>query len=328
MGGTRQRWWTVGELAKAAGVTVRALHHYDRTGLLPCASRTASGHRRYSERDVVRLYHIVALRELGFALPEIREVLADEGPAALLATARLHRQRIDEQLGHLRQLRQGLDGLVDRLDELVHRLEGGDTAATDAMFDTLERMTMVVQLTQIYTRQGDDGQTHLADEHRVSKTDPHVEAIGDIDELTAAIGIALATPGGLSGHHLKWLRQIQNDLFDLGADVVRPDASPPTGVRVDARYVARLERHCDQANADLTPLRSFVLPGGALQAAQLHLCRTVCRRAERRVLAVPGVDPQAVRYLNRLSDLLFILSRTANDAEAEQLWQPGDHPDA
>src|SRR5438105_10410359 len=175
--------------------------------------------------------------------------------------------------------------------------------------------TMTVNLTRIYTRLGDSGETHLGDMSRVSKLHPRVEAYGTVDELNAAIGVALlsAMPDRFSG----WLRRVQNDLLDVGADlsVPAPGGSGAGGrerLRVDAGYTEWLERACDEVNEKLEPLRSFVIPGGTPVAAQLHVCRTVCRRAERRALAVEDGNPEVVRYLNRLSDLLFILSRAAN----------------
>ncbi len=185
---------------------------------------------------------------------------------------------------------------------------------------------MTVNLTRIYTKLGDGGETHLGDMSRVPKTHPRIEAYGDVDELNAQLGVTL-TVDGLPGGYATWLRRIQNDLFDVGADLAVPetpgsDAPERKRLRVTAEQVTWLEGACDEVNATLQPLRSFVLPGGTAAAAQLHVCRTVCRRAERRALLVEGANPEIVRYLNRLSDLLFILSRGANDGE-EPLWEPG-----
>ena len=186
---------------------------------------------------------------------------------------------------------------------------------------------MTVNLTRIYTRTGDGGETHLGDMSRVPKTDARIEAYGTVDELNAQIGLALAA-GGLSGEHAAWLRRIQNDLFDVGADLSVPLEAAPTKrtgdrLRVRADQTVWLEARCDEVNAGLEPLKSFVLPGGTPAGAHLHVCRTVCRRAERRVIACgDAVSPETVRYLNRLSDLLFILARAANGAD-EVLWQPG-----
>jgi cob(I)alamin adenosyltransferase len=198
---------------------------------------------------------------------------------------------------------------------------------------------MTVNLTRIYTRLGDGGETHLGDMSRVSKLHPRVEAYGTVDELNATIGVALIQPA-MPERFAEWLRRVQNDLLDVGADLsVPPPESPGADgessgadgetagrerLRVDASYTEWLEGACDEVNATLAPLRSFVIPGGTPAAAHLHVCRTVCRRAERCAIAVGAeANAEVVRYLNRLSDLLFILSRAAN--EAEPLWQPGAH---
>ena len=200
---------------------------------------------------------------------------------------------------------------------------------------------MTVNLTRIYTKLGDRGETHLGDMSRVSKLHPRVEAYGTVDELNAAIGVALLAPG-MPEQFARWLSRVQNDLLDVGADLsvpVAPDEGSTarsggarTRLRVDPGYTEWVERALDEVNARLEPLRSFVIPGGTPAAAQLHVCRTVCRRAERRVIAIDedGVA-EVVRYLNRLSDFLFVLSRAANvggsDAEdrSEPLWDPGAH---
>ena len=190
---------------------------------------------------------------------------------------------------------------------------------------------MTVNLTRIYTKLGDAGETHLGDMSRVSKLHPRVEAYGTVDELNSMLGVALLAPG-LPGNVAAWLRRMQNDLLDLGADLSVPagDAqrrSAGERLRITAEYTEWLEQACDEANAKLPPLRSFVIPGGTPAAAHLHVCRTVCRRAERRALAVEDANPEVVRYLNRLSDLLFILARTVSeeDARSEPLWAPGAH---
>jgi cob(I)alamin adenosyltransferase len=208
---------------------------------------------------------------------------------------------------------------------------------------------MTVNLTRIYTKLGDGGETHLGDMSRVSKLDARVEAYGTVDELNATIGVALLAHE-LPERFGEWLRRVQNDLLDVGADLSVPSSSgepasassdaPAKGerprLRVDASYTEWLEHACDEVNATLEPLRSFVIPGGTPAASHLHVCRTVCRRAERRALAVEGANPEVVRYLNRLSDLLFILGRAANvgadggkggapSGGAEPLWDPGAH---
>lgn len=211
---------------------------------------------------------------------------------------------------------------------------------------------MTVNLTRIYTKLGDGGETHLGDMSRVSKLHPRVEAYGTVDELNATLGVALCQaelPPRIAG----WLRRVQNDLLDVGADLSVPEPKEETGsdtgsdseeageragqrgrrtkhkaptrLRISPAYTEWLEGACDEVNAGLQPLRSFVIPGGTPAAAQLHVCRTVCRRAERCAIAVGGEgNPEVVRYLNRLSDLLFILSRAVNEAD-ESLWEPGAH---
>ena len=182
---------------------------------------------------------------------------------------------------------------------------------------------MTVNLTRIYTRLGDGGETHLGDMSRVPKTDPRIEAYGTVDELNAQLGVTLAA-GGLPERYAAWLQRIQNDLFDVGADISVPEGGERERLRVIPEQTEWLEHACDEANDPLPALKSFVLPGGTAAAAQLHVCRTVCRRAERRTIACgEEVNAECVRYLNRLSDLLFILSREANVGAAEPLWEPG-----
>jgi cob(I)alamin adenosyltransferase len=180
---------------------------------------------------------------------------------------------------------------------------------------------MAVHLTRIYTRTGDDGTTALGDFSRVAKTDVRLAAYADTDEANAALGVAV-TVGGLDDAVLAPLRRVQNDLFDVGADLSVPPGGERERLRVVPEQVEWLEAACDEVNAELPKLRSFILPGGTRAAAHLHVCRTVCRRAERRAIQVQDANPEVVRYLNRLSDLLFILSRGANAGE-EPLWEPG-----
>jgi cob(I)alamin adenosyltransferase len=175
-----------------------------------------------------------------------------------------------------------------------------------------------VRLTRIYTRGGDRGETSLGDGSRVPKTDPRVEAVGQVDELNSLLGWALAAEGAP-----ELLVRVQNELFDLGADLATPDAGSRPRLRVSQEQVERLESECDVANAGLEPLKSFVLPGGSELAARLYVARAVSRRAERAVLRVEGVSPLVGVYLNRLSDLLFILARAANAGGEETLWRPG-----
>jgi cob(I)alamin adenosyltransferase len=221
---------------------------------------------------------------------------------------------------------------------------------------------VTVNLTRIYTKLGDGGETHLGDMSRVSKLHPRVEAYGTVDELNAVIGVALGQPD-LPPRFAGWLRRVQNDLLDVGADLSVPSADedsveeeaggseaeeteaeskeaerseadgkkrgrrrqPRPRLRISPAYTEWLEQACDEVNARLAPLRSFVIPGGSPATAHLHVCRTICRRAERRAIAVGAEgNPEVVRYLNRLSDLLFILSRAVGEQE-ESLWEPGAH---
>ena len=175
-----------------------------------------------------------------------------------------------------------------------------------------------VRLTRIYTRGGDAGETSLGDGSRVSKLDPLVKAYGAVDELNSLVGWARVAAGERLG-------RVQNELFDLGADLSVPFAPEDGKLRVTQEYVDRLETDCDEANAPLPELRSFVLPGGTEAASRLHVARAACRRAEREVIEAARarpVNPLAAVYLNRLSDLLFILARAANGGE-EPLWRPG-----
>jgi cob(I)alamin adenosyltransferase len=181
---------------------------------------------------------------------------------------------------------------------------------------------MPVNLTRIYTRHGDRGETHLGDMSRVPKTHPRIKAYGAVDELNAFIGHTLATCEVPEGRR-SWLSRIQNELFDLGADLSVPGTEDDGGrLRIGSEYIQRLEQACDEVNKNLAPLRSFAIPGGSLLAANLHVCRTICRRAELLALEVEDPNPETLRYLNRLSDLLFVLSREANAGE-EPLWRPG-----
>jgi len=181
----------------------------------------------------------------------------------------------------------------------------------------------MVKLTRIYTRGGDKGQTSLGSGKRVAKHDPRVAAYGQVDEANAAIGLALLHTKGAAN---AMLARIQNDLFDLGADLCRPEAKEGD-LRIVESQVLRLEREIDKMNAALQPLQSFVLPGGTPAAAYLHLARTIARRAERAMTALgerSPVNPEAIKYINRLSDHLFVLSRFLNGkGKRDILWQPG-----
>jgi cob(I)alamin adenosyltransferase len=181
-----------------------------------------------------------------------------------------------------------------------------------------------VRLTKIYTRGGDTGETSRGDGKRVPKTDLRIAAYGTVDELNSLLGLALASDD-LPDEFRPWLEQVQNDLFDVGADLAVPLSDERERLRARQSQVDRLEELCDLVNERLEPLKSFVLPGGGEAAARLHVARTVCRRAEREAVALAEAEdasPVALAYLNRLSDLLFILARAAVGGE-EPLWKPG-----
>jgi len=192
----------------------------------------------------------------------------------------------------------------------------------------------MVRLDRIYTRGGDAGQTSLANGARARKDDIRVEAYGAVDETNAAIGVARLAIEARDGRLDEMLAHIQNDLFDLGAqlatpvDPAKPLPDPSTRLSVVQAQVDRLEREIDELNAPLAPLKSFVLPGGTAAAAHLHLARAICRRAERVMVTLANaageqVEPTALRYVNRLSDFLFVASRFVNRGEGDVLWKPG-----
>lgn len=192
-----------------------------------------------------------------------------------------------------------------------------------------DRRETPVVLSRIYTRTGDDGTTALGNASRVPKTDPRLSAYADVDEANCAIGVAIAL-GQLSDDMAELLTRIQNELFDVGADLCNPVTENPRHppLRIDEDYITALERACDRYNERLSTLRSFVLPGGTVGAALLHTARTIVRRAERSTWAAmaaygDSMNQLNVRYLNRLSDLLFILARAANAQIGDVLWKPG-----
>lgn len=202
----------------------------------------------------------------------------------------------------------------------------------------------MVVLSRIYTRTGDGGETRLSDMSVTRKSDPRVSAYGDVDETNSFIGLALTHPG-IPGPIAEALGRVQNELFDLGADLSNPLVAEPAypPLRIDAAAIERLEAWCDEFGDELPTLRSFILPGGTPAGAVLHIARTICRRAERSAWAAVeaygtetaatgsedpgGVNLLAVKYLNRLSDLLFICSRAVNGTENETLWVPGGDRD-
>jgi len=192
-----------------------------------------------------------------------------------------------------------------------------------------DRSEQPVVLSRIYTRTGDDGTTALGDGSRTAKTDSRLAAYADVEEANCAIGVAM-TFGELPAGLAALLARVQNEMFDVGADLATPvtESPPYPPLRIDDSYITRLESECDSYNADLPTLRSFLLPGGSPGSTLLHVARTVTRRAERSAWAAAdehgdAVSPLPARYLNRLSDLLFILSRVANAGQGDVLWKPG-----
>jgi cob(I)alamin adenosyltransferase len=193
-----------------------------------------------------------------------------------------------------------------------------------------DRSENPIVLSRIYTRTGDDGSTGLADGSRTPKTDSRLAAYADVEEANCAIGMAI-TFGALGQDISRLLGRVQNELFDVGADLANPvTQSPPPypPLRIEEEYITRLEGECDSFNEDLPTLRSFLLPGGSPGTTLLHMARTVTRRAERSAWAAiaehgDSVSPLPARYLNRLSDLLFILARQANSGHDDVLWKPG-----
>jgi cob(I)alamin adenosyltransferase len=182
----------------------------------------------------------------------------------------------------------------------------------------------MVRINRVSTKTGDQGQTSLGDGSRVAKTDPRIESMGAVDELNASIGV-LRTKTRARPLEDAMLGRIQNDLFDLGADLCRPNfQTDTTKLTITETSTARLEEELESMNANLPPLKSFILPGGTDAASFAHICRVAARRAERAVLAVDDINPEIRRFLNRLSDHLFVLARVLNDnAERDVLWVPG-----
>jgi cob(I)alamin adenosyltransferase len=295
---------------------VRTLRHYEAVGLLVPVERSDGGRRLYDARAVQRLRRILALRELGFGLQAIAEVLESDSRASLLKASRRQLERVEVELDVARRLRA-------RLAEVVKSLESSAESAPNEAIDEMEVARMGVKLTQIYTGVGDAGETQLADMARVRKTHPVIEAGGAIEELIAKIGELLAD-GELPAGHRSWLVRISNDLMDVAYDISVPPGSSARRSRpqIGAEYVAWVEQACDEANASLEDVDSYVLWFGDSIAARLDVCRAICRRAERRAFDVEGVNPQIGRYLNRLSDLLFVLARAAAGGK-EHLWEPG-----
>jgi cob(I)alamin adenosyltransferase len=305
--------WTIGELAKMIGVSVRALRHYEDVGLL-IPDRSEGGHRRYGSPDLDRLRQIVALRKLGLGLQHIAAWLNSRDPELLRKLARRRLQEVELRLVLEDRLRQ-------RLEQLLRSLEHSGEPSATKLIEQMEERAMDIELTQIYTGLGDGGETQLANLQRVAKTDPRIEAGGALHELSAQLAFLLAE-GELPQRCRGWLNRIESDLFDLGSDLAWPTDGDEQRPRIEADYVTWLEAICDELNEPLEPLYGFVLPGRSRTAAQVEICTAVCRRAERRVFAVEDTNPQIARYLNRLSDFFFLLGRAVGEGK-ERFWQPG-----
>ena len=325
---------SVGALARQVGTTVRTVRYYEQVGLLAPASRSEGGHRRYGPQQRARLLRILTLRELGVRVERIGPIADGDDPHALAQVLADHRGVLEQQRGVLTQA-------LDRTAQLIAAADNASPSSAprpwdnQTALDLLEGIAVSIALTRIYTRTGDDGSTALGSPDRVAKTDTRIEAIGAVDELCAAIGMAL--PRCPEGPVSVVLWRIQNELFDLGADLAVPpaadstsDSEPQAGtedagklsaLRISAEYVTRIEHDCDRFNAELPSLRSFILPGQSSPASEIHFARAVCRRAERRAWHLHDINPQILRYLNRLSDLFFILARTTGEP-SERQWQP------
>jgi cob(I)alamin adenosyltransferase len=310
-----ERDWSIGELADAAGVSPRTLRHYESEGLLEPRERSDGGHRRYGEDELKRLHRILALRQLGFGLQVIGSLLAADNRETLVEATRQQLQRVEIDIEVATRLRV-------RLRELLRQLERSEVSdSVTRLLDEPTEEEMTIKLDEIYTGLGDSGETQLGNLERVSKADPRIEAGGDLDELGAELGQVLAAHE-VPQPDRAWLERIANDLLDVGYDVSKPARPGDSSPRIAAEYTAWLERTLKEANEELEPLESFVAFFGSAPAAQLDILRAKCRRAERRVVAIGDANPEVVRYLNRLSDLLFVLARRAAAGE-ERLWRPG-----
>ena len=308
----------IGELADAMGVTVRTIRHYEAVGLLGPAERSCGGHRRYGEGDVAQLRRIVALRRCGFGLGAIRRLLDASSRGDALAVAVRQLERAEVELDVARRLH-------IRVRRFAGLLRSSQDESIDSLIAEMETENMNVNLDQISTGLGDSGDTDLADGTRVPKVDPVLAAVGATEELGAEIGLVLAE-SELSGRHRAWLERVANDLFDIGSDLSSPLSDRDGRPRVGAEYVEWLEEASAEANEGLSAIDTFIAWFQSSAAARLNACRTVCRRAERSFFAVDDANPQIGRYLNRLSDFLFILAR-AEAAGEEVGWQPGGGAD-
>lgn len=308
----------IGEVAGAVGVTVRAVRHYETVGLLGPAERSGGGHRRYGEGDLAQLRRVVALRRCGFGLEAVRRLLDASSRDDALAVAERQLERTEVELDVARRLQ-------IRMRRFADLLESSQDESIDKLIAEMETEKMNVNLDRISTGLGDSGETDLADGTRVPKVDPVLAAVGATEELGAEIGLALAE-AELADPRRAWLERVANDLFDIGSDLSSPPSDSDGRPRVGAEYVEWLDEASAEANEGLSAIDTFVAWFESPPAARLNACRTVCRRAERSFFAVEDANPQIGRYLNRLSDFLFILAR-AEAAGGEVGWRPGGGAD-
>lgn len=304
---------TIGELGEAAGATARAIRHYEELGLLEPSERSLGGHRRYREEDLLRLRQILVLRRCGFGLEAIRHLLDAGSRQEALGLARRQLERAELELEVGRRLRL-------RLQRFTALLAGSEPRSIDQLIAEIEEEGMNEKLDPITTTLGDVGETDLADGSRVPKTHPVIAAASAVEALHAELGRVLVETGPAPAHRV-WLERIAHELIDLCSDLAAP-AGSEDGPRIGPGYVEWVERASLEAGAGLESLDTFVAIFPTPAAAGVNTCRTACRRAELAVFAVDGANPQIGRYLNRLSDLLFLIARA--EAKGDEVrWQPG-----
>lgn len=309
---TSDETWGIGEAARRLRTTPRTLRYYEQRGLVPALNRDPGGQRRYNTEIEAQIRTVMNLRRLGLELSVIESLL--NGDDTLMATV------LQGQHVHVTQQVAELVDLQHRIDAVLEGIASHHVDTAEAL-QVLEEMGMNIALNTIYTRAGDTGNTQVAGGVLVDKTDPGLEAMGAVDELVSALGLAVAAD---LGTHQELVRSIQHDLFDVGADIASALADRSPTSLVAHHYVARLETICDELNSTLQPTESFILPGSNATSAAVHHARAICRRAERHAWALPGLPDADRRYLNRLSDLLFILART-HEEHPEPTWTPHTH---
>lgn len=305
---------TIGDLAAAAGATVRSIRHYEEIGLLEPAERSFGGHRRYRHADLLQLRRILVLRRCGFGLAAIPNLLATGSSAEALALARRQLEQVELEL----EVRRRLSRRLRRFTEL---LAGSEPKSIDQLIAEIEEEGMNEDLNPITTALGDAGETDLADGSRVPKTHPVIAACGAVETLLAEVGRVLAETDPAPAVRAP-LERITHELIDVCCDLAAP-ASLDRPPRIGAEYVEWVELATSEAGKGLESLDTFVAHFPTPAAAGINACRAACRRAELAVFALEGANPQVGRYLNRLSDLLFLLAR-AEAGSREVRWRPGE----